>query len=212
MVRVDLWIALITLALGTFVAVTHESVGEGSAAAADRAILRWMAERRTPSLNGLMVGITTFGSRTFMTALIVATLVILIVRRDRREAIHLVVAALGVGALVWVTKGIVERARPTEVPHVVHVSGFSYPSGHSLATAALYITIAVIASSHLRTRATKAALVAGVALLVALVGLSRVYLGVHYPSDVLGGMSLGASWALMLAAAVAVLAARRATS
>jgi undecaprenyl-diphosphatase len=212
MVRVDLWIALITLALGTFVAVTHASVGEGRAAAADRAILRWMAERRTPPLNGLMVGITTFGSRTFMAALIVATLVILIVRRDRRDAIHLVVAALGVGALVWVTKGIVERARPTEVQHVVHVSGFSYPSGHSLATAALYITIAVIASSHLRTRAAKVAVVAGVASLVALVGLSRVYLGVHYPSDVLGGMSMGVSWALMLAAAVAVLAARRATS
>jgi undecaprenyl-diphosphatase len=212
MVRVDLWIALITLALGTFVAVTHQSMAEGRAEAADRAILRWMAERRTPSRDSLMVGITTFGSRTFMAPLIVATLVILIVRRDRREAIHLVVAALGVGALASVTKGIVERARPTEVQHVVHVSGFSYPSGHSLATAALYITIAVIASSHLRKRPAKLAVVTGVASLVALVGLSRVYLGVHYPSDVLGGMSLGVSWALMLAAAVAVLGARRATS
>jgi undecaprenyl-diphosphatase len=155
-----------------------------------------------------MVGITTFGSRTFMVALIVVTLVILLVRRDRREAIHLIIAALGTGALVWVTKGIVERARPTEVPHVVNVSGFSYPSGHSLATATLYITMALIAASHLRTRATKAALVAGVAVLVALVGLSRVYLGVHYPSDVLGGMSLGLSWALMLAVAFFVYARR----
>jgi undecaprenyl-diphosphatase len=210
MVRVDLWIALITLALGTFVAVTHESVAQGNAAEADRAILRWMSDRRTPTLNGVMVGITTFGSRTFLASLIVVTLAILIVRRERREVIHLVVASLGLGALVWVTKGIVERARPTEVAHVVNVSGFSYPSGHSAATATLYLTMAVIAASHLRTRAAKAALVAGVALLVALVGLSRVYLGVHYPSDVLGGMSLGASWALMLAAAVAVLASRRA--
>jgi len=212
MVRVDLWIALITLALGTFVAVTHESVGEGHAAAADRAILHWMSDRRTPTINGLMVGVTTFGSRTFLTALIVVTLATLLVRRERREAIHLIVASLGTGALVWVTKGIVERARPTEVAHVVDVSGFSYPSGHSAATATLYLTMALIASSHLRTRAARAALVAGVAVLVALVGLSRIYLGVHYPSDVLGGMSLGASWALLLAAAVAVLTARRATN
>ena len=208
MVRVDLWIAAITLALGSFVVVTRESVVEGRAAAADRAILLWMSDRRTPSLNGLMVGITTFGSKIFLAAFILVALAILMVRRDRRGAVHLLVASLGMGALEWVTKGLVERARPTEVEHVVKVSGFSYPSGHSLATATLYLTVALLASSHLRTRAAKVAVVAGAALLVALVGLSRVYLGVHYPSDVLGGMSLGASWALMLAAAVAAGAAR----
>ena len=99
---------------------------------------------------------------------------------------------------------------------MVNVSGFSYPSGHSLATAALCITIA-------RDRVQPPALAARrrwrwspaprVVLLVALVGLSRVYLGVHYPSDVLSGISLGTSWALMLAAAVAAIgAARRATT
>jgi undecaprenyl-diphosphatase len=204
MVRVDLWIAAIALALGSFVAVTRESVARGNTPAADAAILRWMAARRTPTVNSVMVGVTTLGSKIFLTALILIALAILLVRRDRREALHLIVASLGMGALEWVTKGIVERARPTEVPHVVEVSGFSYPSGHSLATATLFLTLALIAASHLRTRAAKAAVIAGVAFLVVLVGLSRVYLGVHYPSDVLGGMSLGASWALILAAAVAV--------
>jgi undecaprenyl-diphosphatase len=212
MARVDLWIAAITLALSTFVAVTRETVVGGGTAAADRAILLWMAARRTPALTGFMVGVTTLGSKIFLAALILVALTILIVRRDRRAAVHLIVASLGMGALEWVTKGVLERARPTEVAHLVKASGFSYPSGHSLATAALYLTMALIVSSHLRARAARAALVAGVALLVVLVGLSRVYLGVHYPSDVLGGISLGASWALVLAAAVAVLAARRATS
>ena len=74
-------------------------------------------------------------------------------------------------------------------------------------------TIALIASSHLRSRAAQAALLAGASALVLLVALSRVYLGVHYPSDVLSGISLGTSWALVLAAAVAAVSvARRATA
>ena len=212
MVRVALWIAAITLALGTFVAVTHESVMEDNTAAADRAILGWMAARRTPALNGFMVGVTTLGSAIFLAPLIIVTLVTLMVRRDLRGVVHLIVASLGTWPLESVTKGLVARARPTEVEPVVKVTGFSYPSGHSLATAAVCLTIALIVSSHLRARATKAALVAGASALVVLVGLSRVYLGVHYPSDVLSGISLGTSWALMLAAAVTIVAARRATT
>ncbi|SRR6266700_1272582 len=93
---------------------------------------------------------------------------------------------------------------------LVQVTGYSYPSGHSLSAAALYLTMAIIAGSHLRTTASKAVLVAGSCVLVATVGVSRVYLGVHYPSDVVSGISLGTAWALILAAAVAVIAARRA--
>lgn len=213
MVKVALWIAAITLALGSFVTVTQLSVVEGTTAAADRAILGWMAARRTPALNGFMVGLTALGSPIFVAALIIVTLAILIARRDRRGVVHLIAASLGVWALESVTKGLVARARPTEVEPLVKVTGFSYPSGHSLATAALCLTIALIVSNHLRSRAAQAALLAGASVLVLLVGLSRVYLGVHYPSDVLSGISLGASWALMLAAAVAAVGAdRRATA
>ena len=137
MVKVALWIAAITLALGSFVAVTQVSVVEGNTAAADRAILGWMAARRTPALNGLMVGVTALGSPMFLAALIIVTLAILIARRDRRGVVHLIVASLGVWGLESVTKGLVARARPTEVEPLVKVTGFSYPSGHSLATAAL---------------------------------------------------------------------------
>lgn len=69
---------------------------------------------------------------------------------------------------------------PTEVEHLVEVSGYSYPSGHSLAAAALYLTMAIVAGTHLRAVSSKAVLMAGAALLVALVALSRVYPGVHY--------------------------------
>jgi undecaprenyl-diphosphatase len=213
MVKIALWIAAITLTLGTFMAVTRASVVAGNTVAADRVILEWMAARRTPALTGFMVGVTALGSPRFLAVLIIVTLAILIVRRDRRDIVHLIVVSLGVWALESVTKGLVARARPTEVEALVKVSGFSFPSGHSLATAALCLTIALIASSHLRARTAKAALIAGAAMLILLVALSRVYLGVHYPSDVLSGISLGTSWALMLAAAVAAIgAARRATT
>jgi undecaprenyl-diphosphatase len=91
---------------------------------------------------------------------------------------------------------------------LVQVSGFSYPSGHSLAAAALYLTMAIVAGRHLRTRASKAVLVAGAFFLVGMVGVSRVYLGVHYPSDVASGVSLGTAWALILAAVFSLMASR----
>lgn len=134
---------------------------------------------------------------------------ILTVLRDRRGAVHLAIASAGAWICTVATKSIIEKARPTEVEHLVRVSGYSYPSGHSLAAAALYLTIAIIAGSHLKVRSSKAVLFAGAALLVGLVGLSRVYLGVHYPSDVASGVSLGAAWALILAAGLAATTARR---
>ena len=157
-----------------------------------------------------MVDVTALGSPTLVIIFTVVTFAILRVLRDRRGALHLAIASLGTWILSSGTKGVIERARPTEVEHLVEVSGFSYPSGHSLAAAALYLTMAIVAGSHLRSARSKAVLVAGASALVALVAVSRVYLGVHYPSDVLSGVALGTAWALILAAVVAVASAARA--
>jgi len=101
------------------------------------------------------------------------------------------------------------KTKLSEVEHLVQVTGYSYPSGHSLAAAALYLTMAIVAGAQLRTVASKTVLFAGASLLVALVGISRVYLGVHYPSDVLSGIALGTAWALILSALIAVVVRRR---
>jgi undecaprenyl-diphosphatase len=211
MVRVAVWTGAIALAIGTFLLVTHETIAEKEGATFDRTILVALARLRTPRLTGIMVDLTALGSPTLVTLFTAVTFAILVVLRDRRGALHLTLASIGTWIWTSATKHIIERARPTEVERLVEVSGYSYPSGHSLAAAALYLTMAIVAGTHLRTVSSKAVLMAGASALVALVALSRVYLGVHYPSDVISGVSLGTAWALILAAAIAVVTGRRAS-
>jgi undecaprenyl-diphosphatase len=79
------------------------------------------------------------------------------------------------------------------------VSGFSYPSGHSLSTSAFYLTIAIIAGRYVQHSGARAAIFLAVSAVVIMVGASRIYLGFHYATDVVSGISLGAGWALLLA-------------
>jgi undecaprenyl-diphosphatase len=211
-VRVEVWVGAIALAIGTFLAVTQETVirhHTATQSSIDGVVLRWMSHLRSPRLTGAMVDITALGSPTLVTIFTLVTLAILIVLRDRRGALLLAIASVGAWILSASMKGLIGRARPTEVQHLVEVSGSSYPSGHSLAAAALYLTMALVAARHMRTTASKAVLVAGAFFLIAMVAVSRVYLGVHYPSDVLSGVSLGTAWALLLAAVATVIIGRR---
>ncbi len=209
MMRAEAWGGAISLTVGLFVVVTRATLIE-RAVAFDAAVLRALARLRAPSLNAVMVDVTALGSPTVVALFTIVTFAVLIVFRDRWGVLQLAVASVGTGILTAVMKNALGRMRPTEVPRLVEVSGYSYPSGHSLAATVLFLTMAIVAGRHLRTKASKAVLVAGASLLIATVGLSRVYLGVHYPSDVVGGIALGTAWALLLAAAIATIVARRA--
>jgi undecaprenyl-diphosphatase len=203
MIRAAAWAGAIALAVGTFLLVTHETVTERRGGAFDRAVLLWLAQRRTPHLTAIMIDLTALGSSTLVAVFTSVTFALLVAVRDWRGAALMAIASAGTSLWTSLTKNLIEKARPTVVEHLVAVTGFSYPSGHSLAAAALYLTIGLVAASHLKTTAPRVVVVAGVAVVIALGGLSRMYLGVHYPSDVLAGVSLGAAWALILAAALA---------
>ena len=205
MVLVCLWAGAIALALGAFIAVTHEVIIERDPATVDRAVLEWLSHGRAPGLTRVMVDLTALGSGALVVLFTALTFVFLLVLGDLKGSFHLFVASAGAWLWTFVTKDLFERSRPTEVEHLVDASGFSYPSGHSLAAAALYLTMAIIAGSHLKQAASKATLVAGAAFMVATGSVSRVYLGVHYPSDVVGGVALGTAWALILAAAISAI-------
>jgi len=196
--RLSLWLGGATLALGTFVRITRELI-EGDVSAMDSAILLAVAKKRTPWLTITAVDVTALGSITLVVLFSVFTLVVLLVLRDRLGALQLLTASVGAGILTLVAKNLIERIRPAEAQQLIIVSGFSYPSGHSVSTSALYLTIAIIAGRYVQHTGARAAIFVAVSAVLIMIGASRVYLGVHYPTDVVSGISLGAAWALLLA-------------
>jgi undecaprenyl-diphosphatase len=185
---------------------------EGDVSAADRAILFAVARARTPWLTIAAIDVTALGSITLVVLFSAFTLVVLLVLRDRLGALQMLAASVGAGILTLVTKDIIERTRPEVAQQLIAVSGFSYPSGHSLSTSALYLTIAIIAGRYVQHLGARVAIFIAVSAVVIMVGASRVYLGVHYATDVVSGISLGAAWALVLAGLFTLLGHRGSSS
>jgi undecaprenyl-diphosphatase len=198
------WIAIgIALTcVAAFVELSEEVVGESEGpsrlAGADSMILQLAAHLRHPWLNGVAMDLTAIGS-PFVVALFTLTFgALLVANGDRRGAAVLAASSLASGLLTLVMKRLLERPRPDVVPRLVEVTGLSYPSGHSLASAAVYLTAAFVVARHVPRFPERVAAVLWAAVVVLLIGASRVYLGVHYPSDVLAGMLLGTAWALLM--------------
>lgn len=120
--------------------------------------------------------------------------------QGRWRSMWLVLGAVGGGILLStaIKRGF-DRPRPELVPYDSAVYTASFPSGHSMMAAVTYLTLAVMLARVQRRRALKVYLVVAAALLTVLVGVSRVYVGVHWPTDVLAGWTAGAAWALICA-------------
>ncbi len=121
--------------------------------------------------------------------------------RRRAEAAWLLASILGASAANAVIKLVVDRPRPTVVDHLANVSNASFPSGHAMISTAILLTVGAMLAETQRTAAARTYLMAGAGVLSVLIGLSRIYLGVHWPTDVLAGWCFGAVWALVVFAA-----------
>ncbi len=141
--------------------------------------------------------VTALGGYTVLTVLTLAVAGFLALRRRWVSVALVLLAAGGGGAICEGLKGVFARPRPAVVPHLVEVHNASFPSGHSGAAAAVYLSLAVLLAGRISRPAVRAYLIGAAVLLTLLVGVSRVFLGVHYPTDVLGGWALGASWAAL---------------
>ena len=207
-VNLHLWLGGAALAFGIFVLVTRELL-EGATGGIDQRILNYVVSIRSQLLTRVATDMTSLGSNTLVVLFAGFALALLLVFRDRLGAIQLLVSCIGAGVLTFAVKNIIERARPELAVRLVAVSGYSYPSGHSVLTSAFYLTIAIVASHHVRYGPARATIVLGAVAALAMVGASRIYLGVHYTTDVISGLSLGAAWSLLLAGLVARYQKRR---
>ena len=192
-------------------------IDHGSQFAFDRAILlaaRGGTPHGTPVGPGwlapTMVDITALGGETVLVIAVVLTCGFLAIRR-RWLTMWLVLGGTVTGSIaVALAKGLVARPRPELTDHLVAVSSASFPSGHAANSAIIYLTIATILMQIVEGRGARSYILVAAALLVTAIGCSRVYLGVHWPSDVLAGWSFGALWAIAWWALGAWLRLRRA--
>jgi len=196
-----LFLAAGLVALGTFGELSEDLVEDDELLAMDTKLLRAVAEHRVPRLTIHAIDLTALGSVTLLTLVAFVVGVPLLRMRDQRGALQLVVAMLGVATWTYLTKNLFSRERPELVYRLLEVQGYSFPSGHSSGSAAMYVTLALVLRRHVRTLLSRSLLFVGCGGLALAIGLSRVYLGVHYPSDVASGLAFGSGWALLLAAA-----------
>ena len=149
-----------------------------------------------PWFEETMRDITALGGVTFLTLLTVSAIAILLFHGKRRHALIFLVTVVSAQVTTELLKGFFGRPRPTLVPHGSFVYSHSFPSGHSTLAAATLLSLAALVASLERTRRAKIYDFVLAILITFAVGFSRIYLGVHWPSDVLAGWALGSMWAL----------------
>ncbi|MCU6454153.1 phosphatase PAP2 family protein [Sphingomonas sp. A2-49] len=163
----------------------------------DRAIIVGLRQWGGPSwLPKAAADITALGGGVVLTLVVAIVAGFLLVQRLWLTAAATAMACLTGGWAVDLVKGQVLRARPDLVPHLVDAGGYSFPSGHATSSAVAYLTLAALAGQVTPDRVARRYLLVVAVLLVGAIGCSRVYLGVHWPSDVLAGWSFGTLWAL----------------
>jgi len=177
-----------------FGGITQDVVGHNEAALLDPHITAWAVAHRTGWLTGVMKVVTWLGSAAVIIPLAAIVGVYFVLRRHRWQPLALLAAALaGAIGLYNIIKPLVGRPRPPPPIWIGHFSGAAFPSGHATQSVACYATLAVILGTGRSARA-KTVLWSTAALVALAVGASRVYLGAHWLTDVLGGYTLGASW------------------
>lgn len=214
-----LWPALGLLALAALglVAVLADEIAEGGSFRFDDGLL--IALRQPGHLDRPIgpawllqsaIDLSALGGFTLQWLLGGASGLFLVYIKRRAEAAWLAGSVVGASVLNAGLKSMLHRPRPELVPHLANVSNASFPSGHAMISAAIYLTIGAMLAETQPQRSARIFLMAFAGLLVLLIGVSRIYLGVHWPSDVLAGWSLGAVWALVVFVANRTLRSRAA--
>jgi len=177
-------------------------VMEGDTLAMDTKIVRALRSADDPSrpigplwMTDVLEDLTALGGPTIIWLVIVSITGYLLLETKYRGAFVVFITAASGDLVNHAIKGAFSRARPTIVPHLRDAFSSSFPSGHSMESAIVYLTLAAMVMRIVKGRVTKAYCFGLALLITLLVGVSRVFLGVHYPTDVIGGWIIGLFWA-----------------
>lgn len=164
----------------------------------DKSIMNFVASLRSPLVNQMMTDLTALGSVSVVLMLFLVLASVLYSYRDFKGIIYLTSVLTGAALWPFVLKPYFARVRPEEIERLVNVTDMSFPSGHSFGAAAVYIGLAFYSAQYARTWAQEVFFYILGTLLIVVVGVSRIFLGVHYPTDVLAGISGGVAWGLIV--------------
>lgn len=160
----------------------------------DSTIISIVQGWENPTLTAIMKFFTYIGWG--IATIIIAVLVMILlytVLHHRSELVFFVIVTIGAGLLNRVLKNFFQRARP-DLHRLIEVGGYSFPSGHAMSAMAVYGAIAFLLWRHISSRIGRSLLIIFSAFVILMIGISRVYLGVHYPSDIIGGYFASGFW------------------
>ncbi len=196
----------LTVALGFLLQLGWSSDGSTGF---DSDVTRWFVDHRTPTWTDAMRLLTWLGSSAVVFPLAIVVVVALLIGRRRWVALFLALAVGGASLLSVFAKDVIGRDRPPVDIRLQQAHSSSFPSGHSTQAAATYFALAIAVTVLSQSRSLRAVTWTAATLVGFLVGVSRVYLGMHWATDVLGGWLLGSIWVAGLTVALAPLDTRK---
>ncbi len=170
-------------------------VRSGRTQAFDEAALRWIQQHHSARLDPVMLELTVLGTGTVVMTIVGVTAMFLWLTRHRYSALLLLIATGGGIVLNGLLKIGFGRPRPRIFEWGTEVVSSSFPSGHAMSAAVVYGTVAYLAARLQVRRGSRVLTLGAAALLIVAIAVTRLYLGVHYPSDVIAGVIIGLAWA-----------------
>jgi undecaprenyl-diphosphatase len=171
-----------------------DEVLEGDTRAFDEATRAAVHQLASPTLTTIMRGISFFGGTGFLFCATTVIVICFIFKKWKREAILLGVTMIGASLLNITLKLAFKRVRPEPFFNLATPKSFSFPSGHSLASFCFFAALAAIVNTGIKSRGLRTAIWTTAAVIILLIGLSRIYLGVHYATDVIAGFTAALIW------------------
>lgn len=188
---VSIWI--ICILFTGFFAYIARSIHLHTISSFDDPIIHFVQGAESPALTSIMKTFTTIGSTSMVVLLAVLTLGLLLWKKHRAQAVLFVAVLGGTGILNQVLKFIFKRERP-DFNRLIDIGGYSFPSGHTMIAFSLYTILAYLMWRNLRSTWYRVAITILAVIMIVMIAVSRIYLGVHFPSDIVGGVLASSVW------------------